>query len=127
MIPADPRVERAVLRGEGLFLEIGCGGCHVPALPLYQRGWLFVEPNPFNPPGNLRPGDAQDLRIDLTSRSLPLPRLTSERGVVWVPAYTDLKLHDITSGSTIRTASRSTSSRQRIVNVRGQPKHWPPR
>jgi CxxC motif-containing protein (DUF1111 family) len=36
--------------------------------------------------------------IDLTSGDLPQPRLGVKDGVVMVPAYTDLKLHDITSG-----------------------------
>ena len=39
------------------------------------------------------------LRVDLTSDELPPPRLKpDEHGVVWVPAYTDLKLHDICAG-----------------------------
>jgi CxxC motif-containing protein (DUF1111 family) len=54
----------------------------------------------YNPPGNLRPGDAPTLTIDLTSDELPRPRLKGQNGVVWVPAFTDFKLHDITEGST---------------------------
>ena len=38
------------------------------------------------------------LSVDLTSEELPQPRLKPTDGVVWVPAFTDLKLHDITSG-----------------------------
>src|SRR5205807_5495905 len=34
VIPADPDVERAVMRGERLFDEIRCTRCHVPAMPL---------------------------------------------------------------------------------------------
>ncbi len=64
-----------------------------------REGWIFTEPNPFNPPGNLRPSDAPRLAVDLTSSQLPSPRLKPARhGVVQVPAYTDLKLHDITCG-----------------------------
>jgi hypothetical protein len=100
VIPRDPAIERAVLRGEALFDDAGCTSCHVPALPLADAGWVFVEPNPYNPPGNLRPGDSPDVRVDLNDPRLPGPRLAVDRqsGVVWVPAYTDLKLHDITSG-----------------------------
>ncbi len=48
---------------------------------------------------NLRRGEASSIRVDLNSQVLPSPRLALGRdGVVWVPAYTDLKLHDITSG-----------------------------
>jgi CxxC motif-containing protein (DUF1111 family) len=36
--------------------------------------------------------------LDLTSHSLPPPRLKAQKGIVRVPAYTDFKLHDITSG-----------------------------
>jgi len=36
--------------------------------------------------------------VDLTDSRLPGPRLRAVNGVVMVPAYTDLKLHDITSG-----------------------------
>jgi hypothetical protein len=95
VIPNDPDVERAVLLGERKFSEIGCASCHIPSLPLTREGWVFTEPNPFNPPGNLRPGEAPTVRVDLTSRELPTPRLDPVRGVVHVPAFTDFKLHDI--------------------------------
>lgn len=101
VIPRDPEIEKAVWNGERLFTKIGCAGCHIPQLPLDRRGWIYEEPGPYNPPSNLRKGDAPDLRVDLTSDRLPGPRLKPDRsqpGVVWVPAYTDLKLHDITSG-----------------------------
>jgi CxxC motif-containing protein (DUF1111 family) len=42
--------------------------------------------------------DGRVYSVDLTSSDLPLPRLQPEGGVVWVPAFTDLKLHDITDG-----------------------------
>jgi hypothetical protein len=96
VIPRDPEVERAVLAGEGLFDRIGCATCHVPRLPLDQAGWIYSEPNPFNPPGNLRTGETRDLKVDLTSAALPVPRLQPDAtGTVWVEAYTDFKLHDI--------------------------------
>ncbi|MBK9137851.1 MAG: thiol oxidoreductase [Verrucomicrobia bacterium] len=99
VIPRDPAIEAAVLKGEAKFAEIGCVRCHVPALPLDNFGWIYTEPNPFNPAGNLRPGDAPTFSVDLSDPELPTPRLpVSAGGVVWVPAFTDLKLHDITSG-----------------------------
>ncbi len=100
VIPNDPDVEAAVLHGERLFETIGCSSCHVPKLPLDKRGWVYTEPNPFNLPTNLRFGEARTYEIDLTSDALPLPRLKTDpiTGVVWVAAYTDFKLHDITSG-----------------------------
>ena len=100
VIPNDPEIEEAVLLGEAKFVAIGCAGCHIPALPLDDDGWIFIEPNPFNPPGNLQPGDAPALAADLTDKELDQPRLEVDKktGVVWVPAFTDLKLHDITTG-----------------------------
>jgi cytochrome c peroxidase len=91
-------IEETVWEGEQMFAQIGCASCHLPSLPLTDGGWVFSEPNPFNPAGNLRPGDALELAIDLNDPRLPGPRLRAESGVVHVPAYTDLKLHDITTG-----------------------------
>ena len=96
VIPRDRDVEAAIWKGEQRFAAIGCTSCHIPALPLTDRGWIYSEPNPFNPPGNVSSGRA--LEVDLTDARLPGPRLRPVNGVVMVPAYTDLKLHDITSG-----------------------------
>ncbi len=99
VIPRDPAVEAANLNGEKQFAAVGCATCHQPALPLNNLGWVFTEPNPYNPPANLQPGQANPVSIDLTDDSLPNPRLRpSSDGVVYVPAFTDFKLHDITSG-----------------------------
>lgn len=99
VIPNDPEVEEAVLIGEAKFEEVGCAVCHVPNLPLDSDGWLFSEPNPYNPAGNLRPGDAPSVTVDLTDNALPGPRLKPDSdGIVWVPAFTDFKLYDITTG-----------------------------
>ncbi len=98
VIPNDPEVEAAVLNGENRFMAIGCATCHVPNLPLDNSGWVYTEPNPYNPPGNLQPGDAPTFSVDLGDSSLPQPRLRAIDGVVYVPAFTDLKLHDICAG-----------------------------
>lgn len=104
VIPNDPAVERAVLLGERLFDQIGCNRCHMDALPLDRQGWIYSEPSPYNPAGNLRLGPtnypltAPALTVDLTSEQLPPPHLKpNAHGVVMVPAYTDLKLHDISA------------------------------
>jgi hypothetical protein len=76
-----------------------------------QPGWIYTEPNPYNPTAgpnspNLTPGPsnypitAPPLTVDLTSDSLPQPRLKPRRGVVLVSAYTDLKLHVMADGPT---------------------------
>ena len=126
VIPNDPAVELANLMGEVLFDKIGCATCHAtlsltsndnPGLP-GQPGWIYFEPNPYNPTAgpnspNLRcanplacslgpanyPATAPALTVNLTSDELPLPRLKPQAGVVMVPAYTDLKLHDISATS----------------------------
>ncbi len=114
VIPNDPAVEHANLMGEAVFNSIGCATCHT-ILPLTssnnpglagQPGWIYFEPNPYNPitgpnspnlqlgPTNY-PVSAPALAVDLTSNMLPLPRLHAHGGKVMVPAYTDLKLHDM--------------------------------
>jgi cytochrome c peroxidase len=96
VIPRDPEVERAVLLGERAFERIGCATCHISRVPLDKQGWIYSEPNPFNPSGNLRSGETRDLKVDLSSDVLPAPRLRPDAsGTVWVEAYTDFKLHDI--------------------------------
>jgi hypothetical protein len=79
-------------------------------LPLSNHGWVYSEPNPYNPSGNLQVGPTNyplttpALTVDLTSNELPQPRLhPNEAGVVLVPAYTDLKLHDISATSNPKT------------------------
>jgi CxxC motif-containing protein (DUF1111 family) len=99
VMPESREAREAVRTGQRLFGQVGCTSCHIPALPLDRKGWIFSEPNPYNPPGNLQLDEAPDLRIDLTSDKLPGPRLKPDsHGVVWVPAFTDLKLHDICGG-----------------------------
>lgn len=106
VIPRDRRIERAILNGEKLFNQIGCNSCHVNALPLNNHGWLYTEPSPYNPSGNLQvgavnyPRTAPALTMDLTSDQLPKPRLYPDAsGVIAVPAFTDLKLHNISATS----------------------------
>jgi hypothetical protein len=96
VIPDDPALQSAVLNGEILFEKIGCTGCHIPDLPL--NNWIYTEPSPYNPAGNLRVGDGPIFTMDLTDRTLPRPRLIPTNGVIHVRAYTDFKLHDICSG-----------------------------
>jgi len=98
VIPRDPEVEAAVQVGERVFTQIGCATCHVPELPLDHDGWLYSEPSPYNVFGNLRMGDIQTFVLNLNRPDLPQPRLQAHNGITMVPAFTDMKLHDITSG-----------------------------
>jgi hypothetical protein len=98
VIPNNPEIESAVRMGEKLFESVGCASCHIPKLPLNQNGWIYTEPGPFNPEKELLPGMIPELKVDLNDSKLPSPRLKPENGIVWVPAYTDLKLHDLCNG-----------------------------
>lgn len=73
-----------VVNGERRFQKIGCAACHISLLPLGNRGSAYTEPNPYNPRGNMRPGDAAILAVDLTSDQLPQPRLRRPDGIVLV-------------------------------------------
>jgi hypothetical protein len=99
VISSNPAVRAAIVAGEGLFGNIGCAACHLNSLPLKNK--MYTEPNLFNPPGNLQRGHGvQNLTVDLTDKvNLPTPRLRVDRktGMIDVPAYTDLKVHDITT------------------------------
>jgi hypothetical protein len=92
VIPDNPVVEQAIEAGEDLFQKIGCATCHVPALTLNNP--IYSEPNPYNPPGNLRLQDvSHPVTFDLT-RQGPLPRLERiDDGKAIVRAFTDLKRH----------------------------------
>ena len=64
-----------------------------------ERGWIYSEPNPYNPPTNLRPGEAQTLTRRPEQRRAAAAATAAVAGrsdVVMVPAFTDFKLHDIT-------------------------------
>jgi CxxC motif-containing protein (DUF1111 family) len=97
VIPNNPKIERAVATGERLFQRIGCAACHIPGLPLTKRSWIYTEPNPYNPPGNLQARGARTIGISLFAPGLPQPRLVPSRtdAPIEVPAYTDFRLHDI--------------------------------
>jgi hypothetical protein len=96
-LPADAAVMASVTRGESLFGSLGCSSCHVPELVLDDP--VFTEPSPFNPAGNLVPSDVpQPFGVDLTVHGIG-PRLPREpNGTVRVPAFTDLKRHDMGIG-----------------------------
>ena len=51
-MPTELARREAVDLGEELFETVGCVTCHLPVLDLDNES--FSEPNPFNPPGNLR-------------------------------------------------------------------------
>jgi len=93
VIPDDAGRRAAAARGEQRFAQIGCTDCHVPSMILNSR--VFTEPNPFNPPGNLRIQDVtRPYTLDLT-KDITRPRLERSGAGAVVRAYTDLKRHRI--------------------------------
>lgn len=94
LLPRSPLARKAVRRGERVFASTGCTSCHVPAFLLEDR--YFHEPNPFNPPGNLRPADLpRPFSFDMTveGERPRLERLPGGKAVI--RPFTDLKRHDL--------------------------------
>ena len=94
VMPSHPRAVAAVERGEALFAEIGCAVCHVPELPLASA--VFTEPSPFNPTGKLQLSEVSEpFAFDLAADGLASRLRRLDDGTVMVPAFTDLKRHDM--------------------------------
>lgn len=92
---AEERI--AIRRGEEGFRKIGCAECHIPELPL--QGRYFIEPNPFNRPGNLNVSDTDRvirLRLPKSKDSGVRPGVS---GGLIVAAFSDLKRHKISDES----------------------------
>ncbi len=91
----NPDWQKAAEAGEELFGAMGCGGCHMQALPL--RSLAFADPGPFDSAGTLNALQVAEAAIyDLAlldwSRSLS----RNEKGEFMVPLYGDLKRHNMT-------------------------------
>jgi CxxC motif-containing protein (DUF1111 family) len=73
------------LAGGEIFRNIGCAGCHIPMLPIAST--VFLEPNPYNRPGAIRPDDVRGVvRIPIQS--------AGQQGL-YLEAYSDLKRHNL--------------------------------
>jgi CxxC motif-containing protein (DUF1111 family) len=71
-------------QGFKLFKQIGCDGCHIPALQLQSN--VFKEPNEFNREGVLAPPDTKNV--------IHMPLALARVGKTFViNAYTDFKRH----------------------------------
>jgi CxxC motif-containing protein (DUF1111 family) len=99
VVPDSPGAAAATLSGERLFEQIGCNSCHVSSLPLDGPTWTYSEPGPYNETDARRKAGLRPLSIDLTAAHLPQPRLNPSGGVLYVRAFTDFRLHDITDPS----------------------------
>jgi hypothetical protein len=91
----DNRQERDMARrGETLFAQAACTGCHKPVLEL--KNPRFTEPNPYNPAGNLRQQDVtRSFQFDMTKQGSGARLERSPSGGAFVRAFTDLKRHKI--------------------------------
>ena len=99
VIPNNPGIERAVVKGEHLFNKIGCNSCHIEALPLTagnnpglpgQPGWIYFEPNPYNP-GQMGIPNSPNLRCP------PSNPLDCSRGSANYPVSAPALTVDLTS------------------------------
>jgi hypothetical protein len=43
VIPNNPTITQAIMRGQRNFTSFGCTSYHVPSLPLSRNGWTFTE------------------------------------------------------------------------------------
>lgn len=91
--PQQPAWRDASARGEDVFADLGCGECHIPALPLVSL--KFADPGPLDMAGTLREGELAEVIYDLEllAWAASLPR--NEKGEVLVPLFGDLKRHVI--------------------------------
>ncbi len=113
VLPRGAGRRAAVAAGENLFEAIGCASCHVPRLPLDSG--VFSEPNPFNPAGNLRPGEVdRAVQVDLAELAAASGVETDDAGRLMVPVYSDFKRHVIADGERPHFANELLS--QRFVN-----------
>lgn len=88
-----PTATEAAQLGEQRFLEVGCGSCHMPRLPL--RSLWFFEPSPYNRPGAAVPSAiGGQFAVPITfSNGTGVYR--DANGLLFVAAFTDLKRHVI--------------------------------
>ncbi|MGQ0485586.1 MAG: di-heme oxidoredictase family protein [Hyphomicrobiales bacterium] len=84
----------AAAAGEKSFGELGCGGCHMPYLPL--KSMVFSDPGPHDAAGTLRAKDvAETIALDLAGRPWAKSLKRNGKGEWLVPLFGDLKRHVI--------------------------------
>ena len=107
--PENERWAEYAARGRATFEEIGCGVCHVSALPLDSV--RFDDPGPRDMAGTLRRGEATDATYDLalTEWLADLPR--DAEGRTLVPLFGDLKRHRISGGKNSHFGNELLSQR----------------
>ena len=92
VMPKGKQARDMVKHGEKMFDDAGCTSCHRPEMELSST--IFVEPNPFNPPGTCASAadGCPDYSFDLAKKA---GLKKNSDGSATVRAYTDLKRHNL--------------------------------
>ena len=92
LISQDEQRKGAAERGRRVFTKLGCGSCHIPALPL--ESLKFADPGPLNSQGTLSAGDISEPAIyDLSALEWAPTLARDDKGRILVPLFGDLKRH----------------------------------
>lgn len=95
MVPQDERWQAAAEQGSGVFDTIGCGECHVRALPL--NSLVFEDPGRFDAAGTMRSAELeQPGAYDLNLMAWADKLSRNAKGQIMVPLFGDLKRHKMT-------------------------------
>jgi hypothetical protein len=92
VMPKKKKDRDMVKHGEQVFEDTGCTSCHTPEMTLSST--IFVEPNPFNPPGTCASAadGCPDYSFDMAEHA---GLKKNKDGTATVRAYTDLKRHNL--------------------------------
>ena len=86
--------QTAAQKGEALFGDLGCAGCHRPALPL--KSLTFSDPAPYDMAGTLNARDVREpITVDLGKTTWAARLKRNAEGEWLVPLFGDLKRHVI--------------------------------
>ena len=85
--------QEAAEKGEQLFAQIGCDGCHLPYLPLESLD--FHDPGPLDAAGTLRTDESDNRVYQLALLDWATALEQDEQGRYKVPLFGDLKRHAI--------------------------------
>ncbi|MBX2839741.1 MAG: hypothetical protein KTR35_22990 [Gammaproteobacteria bacterium] len=93
--PERTNWQQAAVKGQRLFAELGCAGCHRTELPL--KSLAFSDPGPFDVSGTLNSSQVETAAVynlALLEWSESLAR--NSKGEILVPLFGDLKRHKMT-------------------------------
>ena len=102
----------AASRGQTQFTQLGCGTCHMPALPL--ESLVFADPGPLDLAGTLSSGelgDDQNAFYDLALLDWAEQLEKDDQGRYLIPLFGDLKRHVIADSQVDRLGNELLSQR----------------